>query len=85
MAKSHLNQAKDALSAVNCELITFGYKGDKHCVVNCPVCGGNKTAWVGREVGAKLASRMVCMAKGCKAQRRAFKVRSEKGRLVLDK
>ncbi len=85
MALSHKNQATKALDAVNADLLTWGKDGKNVCVVNCPVCGGQRTAWLGKARGAKLASHMVCMNKGCPAKREAIKVRNEKGvKFVLD-
>jgi hypothetical protein len=84
MAKSHLNQAIDALAAVGCVLHMIGWKKDRPNITKCPVCG-QATGWLGREKDARLPTRMVCMGKRCQAKRRAFKIRSERGQgLVLD-
>jgi len=85
MAKSHLNQAIEAMAEVDCILHMIGWKKDRPNVVRCPICG-QVTGFLGKERGARLPTRMVCMGKGCKANRKAFKIRSEKGAgFVLDK
>lgn len=84
MALSHKNQAAKALDVVGSELLFVGFHKDHNLQINCPICGGKRSAWVGQPKDGRLASHLVCMAKGCPAKRAAIKVRSERGKLVAD-